>query len=738
MNHSVSSVRSNPVPDEGAPVHRSGYYDYSAGVQDEGDGDEIGLQQLVGIVKRQWKLLAGISFGTFAATVGVALILTPTYSGTTILKVDPSFKPLVSGNQADVPQAAEDQSVLGTETGIIQSRTIARQVIESLHLASVEEFAPKHPDRLPSDEARREAVVDNFLKALTVKRDTDNYLINVTFAAQDRELSARVANAVSDAYVASTIVQRSQMAAAQAKWLSERLDKLGGEVQKAESLAAQYKARAGIVQSTTLGTVTDQQIGPIASSLAQAEQEEHAARSELATAREQVARGNIGSINGVLNSPVITDLRRQRAEASKELADVETRYGPKHPEYQRVREMIGNLDHAINDETARIVEGLKAKAQSASSQAAGLRANLNQVKAEQSGNAQSAAYADAYDRDAKAKQTTYEELAHKLEQASQAQHDQLPSAQIVERAVPSVLPTFPNIPLFCALGLVLGSLLGFVTVFIRDLSNKAIRFSDDLAKASGAHVIVSIPALTKKELTHDGQSISPSDVILQRPISAYAECFRTLRSSIMLSAQPPKILATLSALPGDGKSTVSMSLALAMASSNDKVLLIDCDLRRGQVARLVNKKPTVGLVEVLLGRSTWQDAILRDVEHNLDILPISGNGFTTADLFSGGAMQDLLQQLRGDYDFILLDTPPLLAVSDSRIIASLVDASIFVSASNKTPRGAVQAAIDMLKSDHSPLLGTVLSMVDLRSRASSRSNDPSYYFKEYSTYVESK
>jgi succinoglycan biosynthesis transport protein ExoP len=737
-DQSVSDPSKSTGPRQGEGKARSGYYDYGGSSHDEAEGGEIGLGQLIAIIGRQWKLLAAISIGTLILMVAIALMLTPTYSATAVIKIDPSSKPLVSGNQS-VQQAAEDQSVLGTETGIIQSRTIARQVIDALKLDTMKEFAPKHPERMASKEAIRETVADAFLKKLTVKRDADNYLININFSAKDRNLAATISNAIADAYVASSVTQRQQIAATQAQWLNERLDKLTVEVQSAESMAAQYKARAGIVQNTTQGTVTDQQVGPMVSALTQAEQEEQATKAELATAREQIARGNLGSISGVLSSQVITDLRRQRAESSKELADVQTRYGPKHPDYQRVRETINNLDRAINEETNRIIEGLKAKAQSAASQAAALRGNLNRVKSEQSSNAKSAAYADSYDRDAKAKQTTYEELAHKLEQASQAQHDQVATALIVERAVAPVLPTFPNIPRFAALGLVLGMLIGFVTIFIRDMSNASIRFVEDLGKASGAKVIVSVPALTKKDLKLAGESAVPADLILRRPISAYAEAFRTLRSSIMLSGSSvPKVIAIMSALPEDGKSTVSTSLAQIMATNNDRVLLIDCDLRRGQIAKLTKVTPKTGLVEVLTGQDHWRDAIVRHEESPLDVLPVSYKNFTTADLFGSSAMQDLMRELRNHYDFIILDTPPLLAVADARMIASLSsDTTIFVGASNKTPRRAVQSAIEMLHVDHSPLLGTVLTMVDRSTRKASR-KDPSYYYEEYSHYVEAQ
>ena len=305
-----------------------------------------------------------------------------------------------------------------------------------------------------------------------------------------------------------------------------------------------------------------------------------------------------------------------------------------------------------------------------------MRASLGRIKGEKSRNAEAAAFADSYDRDAKAKQVAYEELAHKLEEVTQAQHNQMPTGVIVERAVTPSLPTFPNIPLFAALGLVLGMLVGFATILVRELFNPNVRFAEDLTSATGAHFIVSVPKMTKKMLGRGGANLALADLILARPVSAYSEAFRTIRSTILLNQpKPPQLIAVVSALPSEGKSTVATSLARIMAANNDKVIIVDCDLRRGTVAKIAGIDPAVGLVEVLNGKTSWRDAVITHTESGLDMLPVASTRFTTSDLFSGKAMHDLIEQLRAEYQFVILDTPPVLAVSDSRVIASQADAT---------------------------------------------------------------
>jgi polysaccharide biosynthesis transport protein len=264
--------------------------------------------------------------------------------------------------------------------------------------------------------------------------------------------------------------------------------------------------------------------------------------------------------------------------------------------------------------------------------------------------------------------------------------------------------------------------------------NNNIRTGDDLARVTGVPFLASVPLLSARLLKHDGQTISPEQYVIRKPMSSYGEALRTIRTSIVLSsAAPPKVIAILSALPAEGKSTVAFSLARSMSLSGDNVILLDCDLRRGRLQDAVGINPKGGLVEVLTGKIALADAIMRDSLTQLDVLPVQNNSFTPADLFSGDAMTKLLADLRGRYDFVILDTAPLLAVADSRIIAALADASIFVARSERTPRRAAQAAIVSAMQGRAEFLGSVLSMSSVNARRLS-SSDPAYYVQRYRQY----
>ncbi|PEQ13712.1 hypothetical protein B2G71_05170 [Novosphingobium sp. PC22D] len=712
---------------------------YSGGIDqsvayDVDGGGELGIRQLFEIIARQARNIALITLAIFALVLGATFFMTPQYFASASLKIDPNARALSDDTQRSTSPQAE-QSRIDTETQILRSRVIAQKVVDRLGLEDDPELLKDAQDS--ADASSRKLAIDAFLERVSITRDSDDYIVDVGYSSGDPEKAARVANAIAETYLEYTIADRSQLAGEQAKWLTSRLQSLGSEVESTQAQVARYRAQSGIVQGESQGTITDQQVGPLSVQLAQAESEAAAANADMAAAKAQIRRGDITAVSGVLNSLVIAELRRQRALASAEKAEIETRYGAKHPENARATEQIRDLDAAIEAEANRIVAGLENKARAASARAASLRSALAQVRGEQAENTRAAVLAESLDREIKAKQSAYEDLARRLEQVSQIQRDLLPTAAIVERAVPPLHVSSPNRLLFGVLGLMLGLLVAFTAVLTYEFLGSTIRFSDDLSLASGLPLITTVPEVPASRRKIDGEVVSPERYVLEKPMTSFAEAFRTIRNSIVLSSDgKASIIAVLSALPSEGKSTVAVSLARTMALGDDRVLLIDCDLRRGRIGTLLGDDgPRENIVRVLKGEVGWKDAIETDRGSNLDILAAPPNTFETVDLFNGPAFHKMLEELRENYRFVVLDTPPTLAVADARAIASAVDTSIFVARSGATPKRAARIAIEFYRQDHSHLLGCVLTRAPVRGKRTAR-NDGSYYYNLYRSYVE--
>jgi succinoglycan biosynthesis transport protein ExoP len=266
----------------------------------------------------------------------------------------------------------------------------------------------------------------------------------------------------------------------------------------------------------------------------------------------------------------------------------------------------------------------------------------------------------------------------------------------------------------------------------------SVRTAESVERDLRTQFIAYSPLLTSRSLTVEGAGIAPWDYVRLKPMSAFAEAMRTARSAIKLSNldKVSKVIAITSALPGEGKTVCSVSLARVIAMSGERALLIDCDLRRNALEGLLSEPPKAGLVEVLTGAAKLDAVIRPDVVPGLDILPLHKAAFTPRDLFGSHTTRDMLATLRQKYDYIILDGPPILAVNDARTLATLADIVLMVAHWGKTPKGAVRAALEFLEHDKAPVAGVILSMVDTSSPLAGGDAGAGYYSSRYTRYYQ--
>jgi capsular exopolysaccharide synthesis family protein len=701
-------------------------------------------RSFVALLRRRWLILLSIATGVALAVVAAALLITPMWSATAQIKIDPNRRsPIEFKTEPQV--GPPDQALVDTEVGIIQSPDVARGVVERLDLSNDPDFRPKpgllakligagEPSATVGDPVG--AAAERLLKYLDVSRSGTTYLIELTFHSPDPAKAAQIANAFARQYMTSSMQTRAGDAADQSATLSRQLDKLGAEVQAADSKVAQYRARVGIVEGGANGTITDQQIAPLSSQLATAESQAAAAQANLTAARAQIAQGGLEAVSGVLNSDVIADLRRQRAEVLRLQGETSARYGPRHPQFISLAQQLSDIDKQIRDESQRIVSGIESQAAAASASAAALRRELARLKSEQAGNTSAAVIAGSLERQAEAKRTVFDQLAQAAQQTSQQRQGAEPLGRIVGLATPPLRPSFPNKPLFAILGVILGTVAGLAVVLVIEAFDVKVRTTEDIVEGLGIPFIASLPRLSSRKLKlEDGGLMPPWDYPAVKPMSEFAEALRTARSTMILSetGQKPKIIAIASALPAEGKTSFAASLARIMALSGDRTVLVDCDLRRNALQSLAPANPAGGLIELLDGAISLDDALVRDEATGLDVLPLAGASFTPKDMFNGEPTERLLRTLSERYDHVILDTPPLLAVADARGLARLADAVILLIRWNSTSRFAVKAAVERLRQNGTRITGAVLSMAEHRAGAISET-DAAYYQKSYAAY----
>ena len=681
------------------------------------------LHSVLVVLRRRWKILVAATILVTLVVIAATLFITPIYSATARMQIQPQQRTALDVNAA-VNGAPPDQALVDTELRIMKSRRIAEQVVGRLGLKPVGREKPSQ-------------VVDRVLSHLKVAREGETYIADLTYASTNPRQAAEVANAVADAYLVSSVETKADSAAQQSSFLNKRLAQLGAEVQAADAKVAGYRVRAGITTGGGTETVTDQQIGPLSGQLAAAQADAASERSKADQARAQIARGGLEAVSGVLSSPTIADLRRQRTEVVRNQAEINARYGPKHPESIKVQQQLDQIDAQLRQESQRIVSGLDSDARAASAQAGALSSSLSTLKGEQAGNARASVQADTLQRDADAKRAEYNQLAQAAQQSSQQQHLSDPQGRIVERAEPPPKPSFPNRPLFAALGVFAGALAGAALVLVLEALDNRVRTLSDVETVVGAPLIAAVPFLDKAAR---GKG-AVWDAVVDRPMSAHSEAMRTIRSALQLGegrgGGPAKVVALTSATPDEGKSTCAVSLARIMAMSGDRVLLIDCDLRRNVLSALVTDSAgRPGLVEVLTGRATLDAALTPDRVEGLQLLLPRKASFSARDLFGGQMLKTLLDEARTKFDFIVIDTAPVLAVAEARMVAEAADAVVVVCRWNKTLKPALRAVIDRLEQDGAPVAGVVLSMVDTRAPDVMGAENPAFYYSGYGRYYQ--
>lgn len=686
-------------------------------------GNMFDMKGLAAAFRRRWLLFAVLAAIVFIAILSVTLLLTPTWTSSAQIKIEPD--PRASTDlQAAVNGQPPDQARVDTEVALMRSRDVARTVVDRFKLASDREFAKD----TTSGEAA-ETATTALMKRTDVARLASTYLVDLQVRSKDPAKAARLANALAEEYLNASVRARVGTATDDTRFLNQQLSALGAEVRAAEARAAQYRSSVGIVEGAENGTITEQQIAPLASQLATAEAEAAAASARLAAAQGQIRSGGIASVSGVLNSTVVADLRRQLAEVLRKQGDARARYGEKHPESIALQQQVDGLNRQLREESVRTVEGIRSDASAANASANSLRNRISALRASQARESRAGVAAESYDRDAETKRTVYNQTAQRAQQTAQQRQNTAATAQIVARAEPALRPSFPNVPLFAMLGLFLGVCAGATGVMVAENLDVGLRGQDEVERWLRAPFVGAVPRLSKSQLRGVGDG-NAADYIVSAPASEFAEGLRTIRQTLVDPAI--KIVTVCSSLPGEGKSTVALALARVMAMSGDRVVIVDCDLRRGTLAKISGVEVEHGLVAVLTGEATLDDTLVDDPMTKLKMLPLAKRGFTPRDLFGGSEMARLLEILKGRFDRVILDTPPLLAITDARTLAARSDATIMLVRWNSTSKFAAQAAVKRLRLDNTAISGVVLTMVEKRGGLSR--SDPAYYSSAYTDY----
>jgi polysaccharide biosynthesis transport protein len=709
----------------------------------ESDVDESTLIDVrrIGRIIRRRALVIAVVFAVAAVIALVAYLAAERrYVATAQVALERTAEKVIAEDQV-TPTVDPDSAAVDTEVEALRSPALIGQVVDTLRLDRNADFnggvvLPATTTAKP-DPVGRSRAIGNVLGNLTVKRDGLSYAISISYESTSPTLAAQIVNTIAQTYVAGQVGTKSGATKRASRFLEGRLQQMRGQVLAAEKAVADFREAHSLFAVSNLSTVSQDELSNLSTQLAQAKAENAAAQARLSTARAQLARGRSGEELGeALDSPVVSQLRAQRAEIGREVASLEKRYGPLHPDLQRAQKAQANTDAQIAAEVRRIVANTSIQANIASQRAASLQGSIGRAEGKLAADNNASVRLNELERNAESARTLYRSFLDRYRQTVAQEGLEQSDSYIVAAARVPAVPSAPNALLYAAAALVGGIGVAALAVLLLQLLERGLETSDAIERRLGLPVLASIPdAATLSEYRKGGLPAPPMELVLQRPQSLLAEAFRSLRTSIQFATpdQQHRVIAIASSVPGEGKTTTAICLARTAAAAGIRTLLIDCDPRRRATSRQFGGKVKAGLNEVLAGSVPIDQVLVQDTASGAWLLPqrIDAAELT---LTEGGRFAALLAQLRDRFDLILLDTAPVLAIDEARVVASLADGVVFLLRWRKTAAKAAEIALNRLADVDANVIGVALTQVNVVEQARAGFGDAGYYYKDVESY----
>ena len=627
----------------------------------------------------------------------------------------------------DTPEFNADLRPPGrTARWLAQARAIASEGVARLGFAAGNPIAAT-PD--PAD--GRSAVTLAVRDATSVTIAKASRVLEITFTSQDRRLAAAAANLIADFYIRDQLEAKFAAVRHATDWLEGRVGELRGAVGAAEDRIAAYRASRGLVRGVLAGLDTEQ-VSRLSIDLMQARNE-----TSQVQARLDAARGKAGAAAQAAIAPSVAPLRAQQDQLAAQLQSLLARRGPHHPDALALQSQLAEAARSVGAEIARVVAAAEAELRADRERVASLEASLRSVQATQEKNEQAQVQLNALQRDADASRTLLQSVLERVQQTVQQTAIETPDARLISAATPPGQASFPRAVPLLAAACAFGVFFGLLLAYLLELADATFRSGEDVRNLLGLPCLGLVPEISRRVIGRH----RVEDYIAHKPFSPFAEQMRAVRVGLWLGsganegpARRPRIVAITAARPAEGKTTVTLALARAAAMAGERVAVLDCDIREPGLGRLLAADGSLGLVDCLLGHATLTDVIRRDRLTNMDFIPAGAAETHSLGLLMSDAMAAILQALRQNYDLILLDAPPSLAMADARILARLADATLLCLRWRSTPRGVVRDALDLLEHAQANLIGVVLTRVDVRAHVRSGFADAEIYHPRYGGY----
>lgn len=702
-----------------------------------GDYWRIGL-------KRKWIVAISI---VIALVMGglISVRTTPIYEAETRILISPQTANPLSFKDNNSSQNSDDQQRdIDTKVKILQSDTIAELVIRRLNLDARPEFAGilqrKTTGGIAISESaaqegqRTEQFIRNLQSRLRVQQVPDTSLVEISYSDPNASLSAEIANATATTFIEQNVKSRYESTTQAADWLSKQLADLQIKMESSQSKLVQYEQEHNIIGVDDKQNLTTEKLDALSKEVTAAEADRIQKESLY-----QIATGNNpDTLSAVLQDAVLTGLRQRQTDLQAQYALVSTEFGPGYPKLLEIKNQLEQVNKDYQEQVQTSVSRIKSEYQAAMNRENMLKAALSeQTKIADKLNEGAVQY-KVLKQEADSDRQLYDGLLQQLKEASLAAGLDSSNIRVVDRARVPLHPSSPNIPRNLEFALLIGLVSGIAMAFGIETFDTTVRTPDQAENVSGLPTLGVIPLqaqidsdtlpISKGAALNRGSRKGPGPRALisyREPQSEIAEAYRALRTSILLStpAHPPRSILITSSVPQDGKTMTCVNAAIVLAQQGKRVLLLDADMRRPSIHKAFGLRDQIGLSNILAGSAPASQAIEATMQPNLFVISAGPIPPHPAELLSSRLMGELLSKLCDEYDHVIIDSPPVIFVTDPVLLSVQTDAVLLIIRSGQTTAAHVRRARNLLQSVKARLLGIVVNAADLTS--------PDYYYYHY-------
>ena len=695
------------------------------------DEEIIDLRQIFHVLNRhRWAI---ISFTAAITLMAILLVfsMTPIYEATATLQIEQEQAKVLSIEEVYGIDGGND-SYLNTQFEVLKSRAVLEKVVNKLDLLNNPEYngslkeapwyagmldwrswfglkepqAPDDPNMIMRD------TINTLAASISIEPVRKTQIVKIHAQSENPQLAAKIANAVANAYIESYMESKLALTLNATDWMQGRMGELSEKLKVAEEELQNYREQENLIELEGVLSASSDELKALTNALVQV-------RSKLAVSENiykqirsgAMRKGDSQSLQAVLEHPLIQDLKQEESKLERLVTELSRRYGPKHPQMISAKSELDSIRQNMNLQISNIVEGVEREYEIDSANERSLSGAVEELKQRIQVTNRKEFRLNALEREVQTNKDLYDAFFKRIQETSATSDLQTANARIVDQAFTPEAPVKPKKKLIVAVAMLMGLLISCGIAFLLEMLNNTIRTTRDVEEKLNLPVLGVLPKLTEKTVLS-----RVFNLFTDKKQAAFGEAVRTIRTSINLTAmdQQHRLFAVTSTVPGEGKSTVASNLALSLGQLG-KTLLVDCDLRRPVVGKNFNiKGGSAGLANLLAGTTTISEAIHK--LEGFDAIPCGMVPPNPQELLSSEQFATVLKTLREQYDYVVLDSPPVQNVSDVLMVSRHCDGLVYVVEAGRMQANTVIAAVGRLLQARSPVTGAVLNKIDPKAK----------------------